>query len=473
MLILLSACETDPDPLQYRTPHILQTNSTVEKNSVILSCSVSERKNITGCGFFFGTDETELKLNECSLDSIGVFSLKLDNLTFDTDYYFSSFIKNGHDVQSSETQHLRIQQQLPDIELKPITSRGSSYAIIEYEVNYNFSGDLVACGICYASTPGPTINEATKTIDSDQYGAHRTQINDLGIGNTFYVRAYAINNMGTTYSNELSFYVPVTFDDHELNKQMLKIGDSDKDNFLSIEEAKAIKEVSICTDEISNLSGLEYCTSITSLNLYGSVPNLGQLREMDLSPFPELEHLRITANKLTSIDLSTNTKLKTIAVNNNFLSSFEMPPSPNVTALDISSNNIKTLDISGYEALTSINASINILETLLLPMDSHLEELNIKSTGLYDFNNLFPQIPTLKRLNIQGILRDNDHVYLLTELEELDCSTSMISTLDVSRNPMLKILDCSNTLYLKQISVSRQQDIAITKDEDVEIVYVD
>lgn len=60
-------------------------------------------------------------------------------------------------------------------------------------------------GICWSTTTGPTIDLVTKTTDGSGIGSFLSSITGLTLGVTYFVRAYATNNVGTAYGNELVF----------------------------------------------------------------------------------------------------------------------------------------------------------------------------------------------------------------------------------------------------------------------------
>ena len=75
----------------------------------------------------------------------------------------------------------------------------------EYVV-YNASGSYgLSQGICWSTTPNPTVALATKTVDSARSVSFGGKMSGLTPNTTYYVRAYATTSAGTTYGNEISF----------------------------------------------------------------------------------------------------------------------------------------------------------------------------------------------------------------------------------------------------------------------------
>lgn len=63
---------------------------------------------------------------------------------------------------------------------------------------------VVARGVCWSTEQNPTINN-NKTTDGSGLGAFSSIVEGLTANTTYYIRAYATNNKGTAYGNEISF----------------------------------------------------------------------------------------------------------------------------------------------------------------------------------------------------------------------------------------------------------------------------
>ncbi len=73
----------------------------------------------------------------------------------------------------------------------------------------NISNDggaaLTTRGVCWSTSPNPTIALMTKTNDGAGTAAFTSSITGLVANTTYYVRAYATNSVGTAYGNEVNF----------------------------------------------------------------------------------------------------------------------------------------------------------------------------------------------------------------------------------------------------------------------------
>ncbi len=77
-------------------------------------------------------------------------------------------------------------------------------ALLTGNVTYDGRSDVTAKGICYGIEANPTIASDT-TLNGEGTGEYIATLDELLPATTYYARAYAINGMGTAYSNEVSF----------------------------------------------------------------------------------------------------------------------------------------------------------------------------------------------------------------------------------------------------------------------------
>ena len=71
------------------------------------------------------------------------------------------------------------------------------------DITSDGGAQLIARGVCWSTSQNPTISD-NKTIDGTSIGTFTSKINDLTPGTTYYVRSYAINSVGTIYSDQLT-----------------------------------------------------------------------------------------------------------------------------------------------------------------------------------------------------------------------------------------------------------------------------
>ena len=96
------------------------------------------------------------------------------------------------------------QPSLPRVITKNVGSITDTTAIVGCEVRSDGNDDVITRGVCWGVSPNPTISN-NHTTDGLGLGDYSGILYGLNSGETYYVRAYATNNIGTAYGNQLSF----------------------------------------------------------------------------------------------------------------------------------------------------------------------------------------------------------------------------------------------------------------------------
>ncbi len=466
LLVLCTlSCIKDPDPSSYHKPQIEATSSAIDGSIVVLSCDISGQ-NVSKYGFMFGEDEYDLDEYDCENLSDGKFSTRINDLKFNTDYWYNAYISGyGKNTVVSERKHLYIEQQHPTISMDPVSERTSNSVTFEYIVTEHFSGDMYACGVCWSEEPVPTISSPHKTIDGTNYGPHSTTISEgLELGKTYYARAYAINAKGVIYSNEESFYLPIICPDEAAQFELLNIADTDNDGFISLDEASKVESIgiSIINWSLHSLEGIEYFTSLSSLYIE--------------------DFNRVSTAKIDNVDLEKNVNLKSVILRNVGIKSIKLPKEADIEHLDLSKSSLSaSLDLSPYSNLTYLDLSggnkipeiifpesaqftyldvaSNPISSLDIPNQQNIEYLGIGGTELTDRNSLFKKMSGLKKLNAGNSLKEGDKVYLLPKLEYLDFSGSQLFSLNVSYNSKLERIIANGSRILSiDLSMNKSLD---------------
>lgn len=439
LCIGVASCVKDPDASLHSAPEIIGTTVSLDGTNLDLRCKVSRADNIKGCGFYFGSSENAMERLEVESLSGNEFSTTISGLACG-EYYCRSFVSSGDADRLSEIQRIEIEQRMPVLSINSLTIRNGTALVFDYSVEDVFSGEMIICGLCWSLSPSPTFDLTTKTMDGSEYGDRTMSVEGLTIGQTYYFRAYAVNAKGTAYSQEMEVVIPMPFEDKTLADWMLANWDKDSDGLISFEEAALVTKIDIRSDDVKSLKGLEY------------LPNLDTVRCRGLSCGPEGG-----SGTLASVDLGAN---------------------HHVTCLDLSNNHIESMILSGTSSLSSLVLSGNVelkMETLTCSLVSlrdlrslditgcrnlapdlslfpSLEEFHYDSrSGIKDNEKLFRQKSDLRRLYVGDALKDGDKIYLLSDLEVLDCAGSPIRSLNLRYNVKLRTLDldgCDDLSFL-------------------------
>lgn len=451
VLVCAASCTDDPAPAAFTPPYISEVTAEVQGREIVLRCETSgDSGRISGCGFRFGVKGETLRTIEAEIAD-GAFECRLDSLSPGVKYQWRAWISSGHSAIESQLQEIEVQHEYPAVGVISVTDMAGSTATVQYDITNIFSGELWSCGICWGETSGPDINTGRKTVEDTGYGSHTSEMDGLKTGKTYHVRAYAVTVRGVSYGEETAFRMPVWFEDPVLREHMLSVADSDADGYVSVPEAAAVTSVQICSDSVSTLAGIEWCTGLTALRCAGSVDaednGCGSLTEADFSAFPLLEELDLSGNKLRSLTLAGTSSLRKIDLSHNKLISADLSGQSGAEDIDLSYNSLTAIDLSACTSLRRLDISGNDIWSPTLPETESLEELCCSGTKISDLNGIFRQHRNLKRLEARGMLTDEDNLYILPQLERLDCSRSQITALNIKYNTALTSLSADDCRF--------------------------
>ena len=117
--------------------------------------------------------------------------------------------------------------------------------------------------------------------------------------------------------------------------------DQVRDRMLSKSEIAATTEFKLSSENIYSLKGIEYFTSLQRLDC-----SWNKLTTLDLSSNTALTYLDCSNNQLTSLDVSGNTALTTLGCSGNYLTSLEVSGNAALTSLNCGNNQLTSLDVS-------------------------------------------------------------------------------------------------------------------------------
>ena len=137
---------------------------------------------------------------------LGIFTLNIPDLVPNTQYYVRAYATNEKGVSYGEEMTLTT---LKEIELPTVTTAEveditETTAVSGGEVTSDGGGEVTARGICWSTKQNPTI-EDNKTTNGKGVGSFTSQIPDLVPNTQYYVRAYATNEKGIAYGEEMTF----------------------------------------------------------------------------------------------------------------------------------------------------------------------------------------------------------------------------------------------------------------------------
>lgn len=143
----------------------------------------------------------------------------------------------------------------------------------------------------------------------------------------------------------------VTFPDQNFRKYVLSL--------LKKKSINKVKHIDVSNYKIKNLEGIEYFTSLVSLNC-----NSNLLTTLNLSSNEELITLYCNENRLTTLNISKNTSLVTLYCTSNRLKELNIQNNIVLKDLRCDDNKLKQLDTSKNALLEFIGCDNNQLKKI-------------------------------------------------------------------------------------------------------------
>ena len=186
----------------------------VTPTTAVLKGSVTNNDSgnkITEMGLCWGTEHEPAIEGEHYNKGIGnaegttTFTYNLVNLQDNVTYYFRSYVVTSLGiVYGEEKSFTTVEIVLPTVKTNAVTNIKATTATCGGYVSSDGNGTVTARGVCWSTSQNPTIND-NKTTEGSGIGSYSSNLSNLSDNTTYYIRAYATNEKGTAYGEEMSF----------------------------------------------------------------------------------------------------------------------------------------------------------------------------------------------------------------------------------------------------------------------------
>lgn len=191
---------------------VVTTNSAatgITSSSAVLGGNVTSNGGsaVTARGICYATTQspTTASSKVASGSGNGEFSATLTSLAANTTYYARAYATNSYGTSyGTEVSFTTSQMLAPTVATSSAISITAISVVLGGNVTNDGNSTVTENGICYSTTENPTTANTKVAIGSGT-GSFSKTVEGLKEGTTYYVRAYAINSIGTSYGTQISF----------------------------------------------------------------------------------------------------------------------------------------------------------------------------------------------------------------------------------------------------------------------------
>ncbi len=177
-------------------------------------------------------------------------------------------------------------------------------------------------------------------------------------------------------------------------------------------------------------------SELRSLNLYFNpistldISNLSQLTDLDISMTEALTELDVTnntklvsltcyGNLLSSLDVSKNTELVSLDAHNNSIAQIDLSNNAKIKELVLTNNQLASIDLSHLESIETLSIAGNLLTAIDLSANKMLNDLNVG-------RNLLNGLDLSNNLKLQMLSFNDNNIHsikldMLPDIRIIDC----------------------------------------------------
>ena len=207
---LLVACEKDED-IVLTTIAVSQEQFTPSYSSATLQCSFATKATLRNVYVQYTTAQDFIEYDEIEMSHADdVYSVILDGLQDNTTYYVRYVVSNRYSSaiikEISKFKTLQLSKAI--IITSSVTNITPTSATVGGNVTDDGGMTITERGVVYGTSQNPTTANSKVTSGSGT-GSFACLLTNLQEGTTYYVRAYAVNEKGTSYGEQKSFTTKV------------------------------------------------------------------------------------------------------------------------------------------------------------------------------------------------------------------------------------------------------------------------
>lgn len=210
-----NAQQGPPNPVETDTlaPFVTSTSVLdITANSATLGGDVTGNggATVTERGIVFSTSNTLPTVGDTKIiigNGNGVFSQLITGLTGGTTYYVRAYAINIIGTSYGGSVSFTTSASVPVLSTSEVSSITNTSAVVGGNISFSGGAVITERGVAYSNTNTlPTVTDSRLVMGSGT-GLFSQSLSGLTQGTLYYLRAYAINSVGTAYGNVINFTV--------------------------------------------------------------------------------------------------------------------------------------------------------------------------------------------------------------------------------------------------------------------------
>ncbi len=207
LLLVLVGCQRDEE---MEITQLTISNERIEPScsSVTISCDITSNVTIKEAKVYVSesTDVSAAKTQVLSKKNGNTYSAEIDGLADGATYYVRYQISNRWVLLMAEeiSEFQTIPATKPTVTTTQPKEITHNSAIMGGKIVDNGGLTVTNCGVVYSKSSNPTIENSTKVESNITKEAYTCTLTNLDFATTYYARAYAINEKGIAYGEEIS-----------------------------------------------------------------------------------------------------------------------------------------------------------------------------------------------------------------------------------------------------------------------------
>lgn len=179
--------------------------SGITSNSAISGGNVTSDggATVTAKGVCWGTNQDPTTSGNKTANGAGTgsFTSTVTGLDPGAAYYIRAYATNEIGTAYNAQDSFKTAAAPPALSTTAVSDITSNSATSGGNITRNGGSGVTVRGVCWATTENPTVAN-TKTDDGSGAGAFTSRLTGMARATTYYINAYATNNMGTAYGGQ-------------------------------------------------------------------------------------------------------------------------------------------------------------------------------------------------------------------------------------------------------------------------------